>query len=75
MPSPSAEIRGTYIDKSFVFEGNLYLLLFRDKNVVYKPKENKWDVVGMEFKMPLAMTSYSCVIDNVTTLREDLGGI
>ncbi|KAL1203697.1 putative F-box/kelch-repeat protein [Cardamine amara subsp. amara] len=64
-----AEIRGTYIEKSFVFEGNFYLLLrdefLRDKNVVYKPKENKWDVVGVGFKMLMARLFYSCVIDNV----------
>ncbi|CAL9232517.1 unnamed protein product [Arabidopsis halleri] len=63
VPSPSAEIRGSYISGSLVFDGKLYL--FGDKYLVYKPKENKWDVVGLE--MPLRWTpSYiSCVVDNV----------
>ncbi|KAL9817126.1 putative F-box/kelch-repeat protein [Arabidopsis thaliana] len=63
VPSPSAEIRGSYVTGSLVYDGKLYL--FGDKRVVYKPKENKWDVVGLE--MPLRWTpSYiSCVVDNV----------
>ncbi|XP_020876070.1 putative F-box/kelch-repeat protein At4g11750 [Arabidopsis lyrata subsp. lyrata] len=63
VPSPSSAIRGRYITASLVFDGKLYL--FGDKKLVYKPNENKWDVVGLE--MPLRWTpSYiSCVVDNV----------
>ncbi|CAN8324273.1 unnamed protein product [Cochlearia groenlandica] len=61
LPNP---IRGEDLGFSLVYEGNLYLS-YEDKIVVYKPKENKWDVVGKEHEMHLRMYSGSCVIDNI----------
>lgn len=63
LPSPGAEIRGTCIDESSAIKGNLYL--FGDKNVVYKPKENKWDAVGPEVRLAAGGLS-ACVVDNIS---------
>ena len=64
MPSPCAKIHERHIDHCCSFRGNL-CLLFRDKAVVYNPKENKWDVVAKELKMLLSCDYDSCMIDNV----------
>ncbi|EOA19306.1 hypothetical protein CARUB_v10002636mg [Capsella rubella] len=64
VPSPSVEIRARYVSSSLVLDGKLYL--FGNKSLVYNPKENKWDVVGLE--MPLRWTPtnfFSVVVDNV----------
>ncbi|XP_010434195.1 PREDICTED: putative F-box/kelch-repeat protein At4g11750 [Camelina sativa] len=64
VPSPSAEIRGRYVSTSLVLDGKLYL--FGDKNLVYKPKENKWDVVGVEIPLRWNPTDFAgAVVDNV----------
>lgn len=42
--SPSAEIGWSFLFKSLAIDGKLYL--FGEGGVVYKPKENKWDLVG-----------------------------
>ncbi|CAA7060116.1 unnamed protein product [Microthlaspi erraticum] len=69
-PSPGGEIRWrwTYISGIFALEGNLHVV--GDKlhmNVVYKPKENKWDMVGFRKCLGLSSGSKSsCMIDNVT---------
>ncbi|CAL9226137.1 unnamed protein product [Arabidopsis halleri] len=62
VPSPGAEIRGSYMLESLAKEGNLYL--GGDKSVVYKPKEDEWDVLGpgMHFG---GISDSSCMIDNV----------
>ncbi|KAF8095346.1 hypothetical protein N665_0336s0023 [Sinapis alba] len=60
VPTPGAEIRGEYILKSGAIKGNLYF--FGDKNMVYKPKENRWDVVGWEINW---IGWAICVVDNV----------
>jgi len=63
VPSPSAEMRGRYISKGLVYEEKLYL--FGDKNVVYKPKESRWDALGFDMNLWLVSYGSSCVIDNV----------
>ncbi|XP_010455589.1 PREDICTED: putative F-box/kelch-repeat protein At4g11750 [Camelina sativa] len=64
VPSPSAEIRGRYVSTSLVLDGKLYL--FGDKNLVYKPIENKWDVVGLEIPLRWNPTDFAgAVVDNV----------
>ncbi|XP_010422129.1 PREDICTED: putative F-box/kelch-repeat protein At4g11750 [Camelina sativa] len=64
VPSPSADIRGRYVSASLVLDGKLYL--FGDKNLVYKPKENKWDVVGLEIPLRWNPTDFvGAVVDNV----------
>ncbi|KAG7557485.1 Kelch-type beta propeller [Arabidopsis suecica] len=63
VPSPSAEIHGSYISANLVFDGKLYL--FGDKHFVFKPKENKWDVVGLEMPLRWIPSHLSCVVDNV----------
>ncbi|CAF1760610.1 hypothetical protein HID58_087803 [Brassica napus] len=57
VPSPCAKIHERHIDHCCSFRGNL-CLLFRDKAVVYNPKENKWDVVAKELKMLLSGGSF-----------------
>ncbi|CAF2327364.1 unnamed protein product [Brassica napus] len=64
VPSPSAKIYERHIDHCCSFKGNL-CLLFRDKAVVYNPKENKWDVVAKELKMLCSCDYDSCIMDNV----------
>ncbi|KAL1214796.1 putative F-box/kelch-repeat protein [Cardamine amara subsp. amara] len=61
VPSPSVEIDN--ISRSLVLDGKLYL--FGDKKMVYKPKENKWDVVGSEIPLRWFPSNTSCVVDNV----------
>ncbi|EFH50974.1 hypothetical protein ARALYDRAFT_352250 [Arabidopsis lyrata subsp. lyrata] len=65
VPNPSAEITGSYIARSLVLDEKLYLFgQFGYRSVVYKPKENTWDVVGLEKLLWLVTISSSCVIDN-----------
>lgn len=64
VPNPSAEILGEYILRSLVFDGKLYLFGSK-KNMVYKPKENIWDVVGSEMPLYWSPYNFCCVVDNV----------
>ncbi|XP_013608019.1 PREDICTED: putative F-box/kelch-repeat protein At4g11750 [Brassica oleracea var. oleracea] len=62
--SPIAEILGTRSSLiSFAIDGGFYL--YGDKCMVYKPKENKWDVVEYETGLVWASFRLSCVINNV----------
>ncbi|KFK30797.1 hypothetical protein AALP_AA6G027200 [Arabis alpina] len=61
LPIPGAAMR---IYQSLAIKGNLYLV-GEKKNVVYKPKEKKWDAVGPEVHSP-ADTLSTCVVDNVS---------
>ncbi|CAL9232516.1 unnamed protein product, partial [Arabidopsis halleri] len=63
VPNPSAEIRGRYVLRSLAIDGKLYL--FGDKDLVYKPKENIWDVVGFEMQFHRIPRFCFCVIDKV----------
>ncbi|CAN8290387.1 unnamed protein product [Cochlearia groenlandica] len=70
VPSPIAEIRLKYIYATLVINENLYL--FGDKHhVVYKPKENRWDVVEWDMGLVIRLNFYDgyfgscCVVDNV----------
>ncbi|CAN7092063.1 unnamed protein product [Brassica rapa subsp. narinosa] len=61
---PIAEILGTRSSLiSFAIDGGFYL--YGDKCMVYKPKENKWDVVEYETGLVWASFRLSCVINNV----------
>ncbi|CAH8273007.1 unnamed protein product [Arabidopsis lyrata] len=66
VPIPSEELRGSYITRSLVLGEKLYL--FGYKSTVYKPKEQIWDVVGLEKCLRWVRNSSSCVIDNACSL-------
>ncbi|CAA0394777.1 unnamed protein product [Arabidopsis thaliana] len=61
--SPSTGIRGRFGLNSLAIDGKLYL--FGDKNLVYKPKEKTWDVVGFEINFHWIPHDSFCVIDKV----------
>ncbi|KAG7615627.1 putative kelch-type beta propeller [Arabidopsis thaliana] len=61
--SPSTGIRGRFGLNSLAIDGKLYL--FGDKNLVYKPKEKTWDVVGFEMNFHWIPHDSFCVIDKV----------
>ncbi|CAH8358596.1 unnamed protein product [Eruca vesicaria subsp. sativa] len=65
LPCPIAEILGQkFMIKSLAIDGKLYLC--GDKCMVYKPMENKWDVVlGYETLFLWTQFKFSCVINNV----------
>ncbi|EOA15837.1 hypothetical protein CARUB_v10007503mg [Capsella rubella] len=64
VPSPAAELQEDFFLDSLAIDGKLYISGSEKKsNMVYKLKENKWDVVGLTNTGWI--TSYSCVIDNI----------
>ncbi|KFK35297.1 hypothetical protein AALP_AA5G266300 [Arabis alpina] len=53
-----------HVAESFELEGKLYM--FGDENVVYNPKEDRWNVLGVDKDLSWAVRGYSyCVIDDV----------
>ncbi|XP_010444917.2 PREDICTED: putative F-box/kelch-repeat protein At4g11750 [Camelina sativa] len=67
VPSPGADIcKMNYLFKSLALDGKLYIYADLSRFVVYKPKENRWDRLGLQ-DVPWGGWALrpSCVIDNV----------
>lgn len=67
--NPGTETRPRAEVRSFGIEGKLYLL--GDENVVYNPKEARWNPIGLGMDMAFAANFDYCVIGDVMFLWDD----